>query len=228
VAYESLRTLLEWMEIFRSPHTFVGALATSWRPQEDASSARAHPPGGGRFETDEPSGAVHTAMEGARTREHAGGVEPAERSSSCGGCGKRAARYDRRERRRRHLDAPDVFLRARRPELGAPAGGTRLPIARETRHAPRADDVKAARRAPAQRVVANAGLVAALISHVRRGAPASVQRRSAKSLRGARGRAAASPLTDIWNFHIFALWTSRPPAPESRATREGARDASSA
>jgi hypothetical protein len=38
-----------------------------------------------------------------------------------------------------------------RAELGAPAGGARLPVAREINAAPRAAAVKAARRAPAER-----------------------------------------------------------------------------
>ena len=52
---------------------------------------------------------------------------------------------------RRSCPEPD-FRHPNHPVLGAPAGGTRLPVAREADTAPRAAAVKAARRAPAKRV----------------------------------------------------------------------------
>jgi hypothetical protein len=52
-------------------------------------------------------GLKHTRITGFRFTETelVVGAEPAKRSSYCGSCGKRAPRYDRRERRWRHLDA---------------------------------------------------------------------------------------------------------------------------
>jgi hypothetical protein len=126
-----------------------------------------------QIETDEPSGAVHTAMECARRSTSKASLptwRPAQQRPRRGAHdhATRLRLARRRESHRAHLplllgdpcDAAASRL-SRRLSLSAPPGDSELPpeapvcpSLAERDQAPRADDVKAVRRAPAQRVEA--------------------------------------------------------------------------